>query len=102
MKLYVPPLRVKLEEWCGWTGSTYAKVRAVVGSSFRIRAPHESIYTITANAALRLLLDYDVDPARVGFLGLGTESSSDNSAGAALLKGMVDQAPPHLGPPAPP
>jgi hydroxymethylglutaryl-CoA synthase len=35
---------------------------------------------------------YDIDPERVKFLGLGTESSTDNSAGAIIVKGMVDRA----------
>ena len=30
--------------------------------------------------------------ARIKFLGLGTESSTDNSAGAIIIKGMVDRA----------
>ena len=84
MKVYVPRLRVQLEDWCQWTGGTWGKVRSVVGESFRMKAPYESIYTMAANAVLRLLIDYDVDPARVGFLGFGTESSTDNSAGAVI------------------
>src|SRR5262249_3593105 len=85
---------------CSWTGNSYGKVRAVVGSSFRMRGRHESIYTMTANAVLRLILDYQIDPARIGFLGLGTESSSDNSAGAVIVKGMLDRALRQLGHPA--
>ncbi len=92
MRLYLPAPRVRLEDWCGWTGNSYQKVRAIVGSSFRVRARHESLYTMAANAVLRLILEEDIDPARIGFLGLGTESSSDNSAGAVIVKGMVDRA----------
>ncbi|MDX1482820.1 MAG: hydroxymethylglutaryl-CoA synthase, partial [Woeseiaceae bacterium] len=51
-----------------------------------------SVYTMAATAVLRLIDQYDVDPSRVSFLGLGTESSTDNSAGAIIIKGMVDQA----------
>jgi hydroxymethylglutaryl-CoA synthase len=40
-----------------------------------------------------------VDPGRVGFLGLGTESSTDNSAGAVIVRGMVDRALRFLGKP---
>ncbi|CCW65920.1 unnamed protein product [Phytomonas sp. Hart1] len=47
---------------------------------------------MAANAVLRLILNYGVDPGRIGFLGLGTESSSDNSAGAIIIKGMVDKS----------
>jgi hydroxymethylglutaryl-CoA synthase len=47
---------------------------------------------MAANAVIRLIDQYDIDPARVKFLGLGTESSTDNSAGAIIVKGMVDQA----------
>ncbi len=99
MKVYLPRLRVQLEDWCGWTGGSWGKIRSVVGHSFRMKAPHESIYTMAANAVLRLLVDYDVDPARVGFLGFGTESSTDNSAGAVIIKGMVNRALRQLGQP---
>ena len=99
MKLYVPPFRVKLEDWCGWTGSSWSKIRSVVGRSFRIPGRHESLYTMAANAVLRLIVDYDIDPARVGMLALGTESSTDNSAGAVIVKGMVDRALHELGRP---
>jgi hydroxymethylglutaryl-CoA synthase len=47
---------------------------------------------MAANAVLRLILQYDIDPDKVGFLGLGTESSTDNAAGAVIVRGMVDRA----------
>ena len=78
MSLYVPAHRVDLEQWCSWTGNSWDKVKAVVGKSFRVPGPHENVYTMAANAVLRLIEQYDVDPSRVGFLGLGTESSTDN------------------------
>ncbi|MDH3534015.1 MAG: hydroxymethylglutaryl-CoA synthase, partial [Gammaproteobacteria bacterium] len=89
---YIPPYRVWLEDWCGWTGEQWPKVREVVGRSFRVRGPDQSVYTMAATAVIRLINQYDVDPARIKFLGLGTESSTDNSAGAIIVKGMVDQA----------
>ncbi len=89
---YVPPYRVWLEDWCDWTGNQWPKIREVVGRSFRVRGPNHSVYTMAANAVLRLIDQYDVDPTRVKFLGLGTESSTDNSAGAIVVKGMVDDA----------
>ena len=89
---YVPPFRVWLEDWCEWTGNQWPKIREVVGRSFRVRGPDHSVYTMAATAVLRLIDQYDVDPSRVTFLGLGTESSTDNSAGAIIVKGMVDQA----------
>ena len=89
---YVPPYRVWLEDWCNWTGDQWPKVREVVGRSFRVRGPEHSVYTMAATAVLRLIDQYDVDPTRIKFLGLGTESSTDNSAGAIIVKGMVDQA----------
>jgi hydroxymethylglutaryl-CoA synthase len=52
--------------------------------------PGENVYTMAATAALRLIQNYAVDPKRVGFLGLGTESSTDNSAGSIIIKGMLD------------
>jgi len=89
---YIPPYRVWLEDWCTWTDSQWPKIREVVGRSFRVRGPNHSVYTLAANAVIRLIDQYDVDPSRVKFLGLGTESSTDNSAGAIIVKGMVDQA----------
>jgi len=92
LSAYVPPFRVWLEDWCDWTGNQWPKIREVVGRSFRVRGPHQSVYTMAATAVMRLIRQYDVDPARVKFLGLGTESSTDNSAGAIIVKGMVDRA----------
>ena len=89
---YLPPYRVWLEDWCDWTGSHWPKIRDVVGRSFRLRGPDHSVYTMAATAVLRLIDQYDIDPSRVRFLGLGTESSTDNSAGSVIIKGMVDQA----------
>jgi hydroxymethylglutaryl-CoA synthase len=97
MSVYVPTPRVPLEEWCEWTGNQWAKVEKVVGRSFRVPAPHENVYTMAANAVLRLIVQYDIDPERVGFLGLGTESSTDNAAGAVIVRGMVDRALEGLG-----
>lgn len=89
---YMPPYRVQLEDWCGWTNNHWPKISNVVGRSFRLRGPEQSIYTMAANAVLRLIEQYDVDPQRLRFLGFGTESSTDNSAGAIIIKGMVDNA----------
>ena len=89
---YVPPYRVWLEDWCDWTDNQWPKIRDVVGRSFRVRGPDHSVYTMAATAVMRLIEQYDVDPANVKFLGLGTESSTDNSAGAIIVKGMVDHA----------
>ena len=89
---YIPPYRVWLEDWCDWTDNQWPKIREVVGRSFRIRGPDQSVYTMAATAVMRLIEQYDVDPTNVKFLGLGTESSTDNSAGAIIVKGMVDRA----------
>jgi hydroxymethylglutaryl-CoA synthase len=89
--VYVPPYRVALESRCDWTGTDWDKTRAVVGHSFRMRGPAQSVYTMAATAVMRLIERYNVDPSKVGFLGLGTESSTDNSAGAVIVKGMLDE-----------
>jgi len=89
---YIPPYRVWLEDWCDWTDNQWPKIREVVGRSFRMRGPDQSVYTMAATAVMRLIEQYDVDPTRIKFLGLGTESSTDNSAGAIIVKGMVDRA----------
>ncbi|MEO8224048.1 MAG: hydroxymethylglutaryl-CoA synthase [Gammaproteobacteria bacterium] len=92
MALYVPPYRVDLEQWCDWTGNDWRKIRQVVGSGFRLLGPNQGVYTMAANAVLRLIRNYSVDPTRIRYLALGTESSTDNSAGAIIVKGMVDEA----------
>jgi len=97
ISLYLPPYRVDLQDWCKWTGADWNKIRHVVGTGFRLLGPHQSIYTMAANAVLRLIQQYDVDPGKVHYLGLGTESSTDNSAGAIIVKGMVDAALKGLG-----
>ena len=86
---YVPPYRVWLEDWCDWTDNQWPKIREVVGRSFRVRGPDQSVYTMAATAVMRLIDQYDVDPTRIKFLGLGTESSTDNSAGAIIVKGQT-------------
>jgi len=89
---YIPRYRVRLQDWCEWTGDSWDKVQTVIGSGFRMRGPDENAYTMAATAVLRLIDQYDIDPSRIGFLGLGTESSTDNSAGAVIIKGMVNEA----------
>lgn len=90
--MYLPQYRVQLEDWCEWNDEPWGRVHGVVGRSFRMRGPGQSVYTLAANAVWRLIRDYDIDPARVGMLALGTESSSDNSAGAIIIKGMINDA----------
>lgn len=90
--VYVPRYRVDLRDWCRWTGEDWSKVRVVVGDGFRMMGPGENIYTMAASAVLRLIDQYRVDPRRIRFLGLGTESSTDNSAGAIVVKGLVNLA----------
>ena len=90
--VYAPPYRVDLQDWCEWTGNDWAKVGSVVGRGFRMRGPDQNVYTMAANAVLRLIDQYQIDPAKVRFLGLGTESSLDNSAGSVIIKGMLDRA----------
>jgi hydroxymethylglutaryl-CoA synthase len=97
MSLYVPPFRVDLQDWCTWTENSWEKISAVVGRSFRVCGRHENVYTMAANAVLRLIRQNGIDPQRVGFLGLGTESSTDNAAGAVIVRGMVDRALESLG-----
>jgi len=97
MSLYVPPFRVELKDWCSWTENSWEKIAAVVGHSFRVCGRHENVYTMAANAVLRLIRQNGIDPTRVGFLGLGTESSTDNAAGAVIVRGMVDRALESLG-----
>ena len=92
LSLYLPQYRVQLEDWSEWNDESWGRVQAVVGRSFRMRGPGQSVYTLAANAVWRLIRDYDIDPARVGMLALGTESSSDNSAGAIIIKGMINDA----------
>jgi len=89
---YLPPHRVQLSDWCHWTGAQFDKIKSVVGTSFRMRGANENAYTMAATAVLRLIQQYNIDPAQIGYLALGTESSTDNSAGAVIVKGMVNRA----------
>lgn len=89
---YFPPYRVQLQSWCEWTLADWDKTRNVVGNSFRMVGEKENVYTMSANAVIKLIEQYDIDPATITFLALGTESSNDNSAGAIVVKGMVDEA----------
>jgi hydroxymethylglutaryl-CoA synthase len=90
--VFVPRLRVRLEDWCAWTGNNWEKTRAVVGNSFRVVGPDHNAYTMAANAALALIDDHDIDPQRVGYLAVGTESGSDNATSAAVIvRGLVDR-----------
>lgn len=92
MALYLPPHRIDLKQWCDWTGNDWSKVSGVVGRSFRMCAADQDAYTMAAQAVLELLIDRDIDPQSIGFLALGTESSTDNSAGAVIVRGLIDQA----------
>lgn len=97
MSVYTPKPRVDLEEWCQWTGNDWGKISAVVGSSFRVPPPDEDVYTLAANAVLRLIKQNDVNPCEVGMLGFGTESSKDSSAGSVIIKGLVNSAADEMG-----
>ena len=98
MSLYVPPLRVSLKDWCGWTGNSWDKIPAVVGRSFRVPGRHENVYTMAANAVLAADPPVRHRPdAASASSGLGTESSTDNAAGAVIVRGMVDRALESLG-----
>lgn len=89
---YLPRYRVDLARWCEWTGNDAAKTRAVVGHAFRMAGPDHNVYTLAANAVLRLMAQNAVDPRCIGYLALGTESSIDNAAGAVIVRGLVDTA----------
>ncbi|SVC27889.1 uncharacterized protein METZ01_LOCUS280743, partial [marine metagenome] len=88
--VYVPPYRVDLEKWCSWSEKSWEKINHVIGSGFRILGPNQSIYTMAANAVLKLIESYNINPSDIGFLALGTESSTDNSAGSVIIKGMIN------------
>lgn len=89
--VYVPPHRVRLEDWCRWNEQPWEKIGKVIGESFRACGPEQDVYALAATAVLRLIETYDVDPASVGQLILGTESASDNAAGAVIIRGMLDE-----------
>ena len=94
---YLPPYRTNLEDWCSWTEGSWDKLKDVVGHSFRMRGHHQNVYTMAANAVLKLIQQYNIDPRSVGYFAFGTESSTDNSAGAVIIKGIVDQGLEKLG-----
>ena len=102
MALYAPKPRVRLKTWCRWTGHPWSEVEKWVGESFRVRADHESVYTMAANAVMALIDRYQVAPSQVGFLALATEFAPTaplEPSGALVVKGMVDEALERLGRP---
>ena len=86
VKIYVPPYRIDLEKWCEWSEKSWEKINHVVGSGFRIMGPNQSIYTMAANAVLGLIETCNIDPSEIGFLALGTESSTDNYISGRPIK----------------
>jgi hydroxymethylglutaryl-CoA synthase len=92
LALYVPRPRVELGAFAQWTQTDPSKLTAVVGDAFRVPQPDEDAYTMAAAAVLRLIDDYQIDPATIGMLALGTESSLDNAVGAVTVRGMIDDA----------
>jgi len=88
----VPPFQVDLQDWCDWHQANWNKISHAIGASYRIPGPDQNVYTLAATAAMRLIQNYGTDPSRIGYLALGTESSTDNSAGAIIIKGMLDDA----------
>lgn len=94
---YLPRYRTQLKDWCEWTDGSWEKLKDVVGHSFRMRGHHQNVYTMAANAVLKLIQQYNIDPRSVGYFAFGTESSTDNSAGAVIVKGLVDQGLKTLG-----
>ena len=58
LSVYVPPLRVWLDDWSQWTENQWPKIREVVGRSFRMRGINQSVYTMAANAVMRLIKQY--------------------------------------------
>ncbi len=99
LSLSVPRYRVPLPQWAAWVGAPSDKIEAVVGRGFRVCEPGASVYTMAADAVLDVIRRYDVDPRDVGLLAFGTESSTDNAAGAVVIRGMVDDALGQLGKP---
>ena len=47
---YLPRYRVRLDDWCRWTGDSWDKVRTVIGTGFRMRGSNENAYTMAATA----------------------------------------------------
>lgn len=87
----VPPYRVDLRQWCEWSNNSWDKTRAVIGESFRVPGVEQDVYTMAANAVVELIVRNDIDPRRIGYLALGTESSIDNATGAVIVRGLVDR-----------
>jgi len=83
----VPPYRVDLRQWCEWSNNSWDKTRAVIGESFRVPGVEQDVYTMAANAMVELIVRNDIDPRRIGYLALGTESSIDNATGAVIVRG---------------
>jgi len=92
MSSYFPSNRVDLNEWSTWNSQPYEKIESVVGTGFRLPSPSEDVYTLAANACLKLIESYNIDTDKIGFIGLGTESSLDNALGTIIIKGLLNDA----------
>ncbi len=88
---YLPRQRIDLESWCRWNDVSWDKIQQTVGASFRMCSATEDCYSMAATAVLRIIHQFDIDPGQIGFLGFGTESSTDNSAGAVIVKGILNE-----------
>ena len=97
ISVYLPSNRVSLNAWASWNNQKFEKIDNVIGTGFRLPSPSEDVYTLAANACLKLIEDYSINPENISFIGFGTESSSDNALGAILVKGLLNDALHNLG-----
>jgi hydroxymethylglutaryl-CoA synthase len=97
ISVYLPSNRVSLNAWASWNDQKFEKINNVIGTGFRLPSPSEDVYTLAANACLKLIENYSINPENIGFIGLGTESSRDNALGAIIVKGLLNDALHNLG-----
>ena len=76
-----------------WTGTSWDKVKSVVGTGFRMPGPGpEHLHDGGHRRRCASWTSMTSIPGACGILALGTESSTDNSAGAVIVRGMLDTA----------
>jgi len=86
VSFYIPHLYLEIEELANERGLDPMKLRKGLGlHKMAFPDVHEDTATFAAEALLRLIRDYDIDPREIDKVYLGTESALDSSKPTATL-----------------
>jgi hydroxymethylglutaryl-CoA synthase len=94
LSFYVPPLYLPLAELASERNLEYAKLNKGLGlESMALCDVDEDAATMAAQAALRLIQDFNLEPAHIGRIYVGTESALDAAKPTATyVLQMLEQA----------